>query len=71
METVLESTTRLIANKKAWAFWENTLAPGYRRITTHYVMSAKRPETRASRLQHAIERCAKGLRIGLLKPKAK
>jgi uncharacterized protein YdeI (YjbR/CyaY-like superfamily) len=59
------------ANKKAWDFWENTLAPSYKRITTHYIMSAKKPETRLTRLNYAIARCAKGLKIGLLEPKPK
>jgi uncharacterized protein YdeI (YjbR/CyaY-like superfamily) len=59
------------ANKKAWKFWETTLAPSYKRITTHYIMSAKRPETRLARAKYAVARCAKGLRIGLLVPKPK
>jgi uncharacterized protein YdeI (YjbR/CyaY-like superfamily) len=56
---------KLRGNKKAWAYWE-TLAPGYKKITTHYIMSAVKPETRAKRLAHVIERAAKGLKIGLL-----
>jgi uncharacterized protein YdeI (YjbR/CyaY-like superfamily) len=34
--------TRFRAKKKAWAFFE-AQPPGYRRIATHWVMSAKKP----------------------------
>src|SRR3954449_9322840 len=38
----------------ALAFWEAQPA-GYRRLATHWVMSAKRPETRARRLQSLLD----------------
>ena len=41
------------ANKKAWAFWEKQ-PPGYRRLWSWWVMSAKRDETRAKRLATVI-----------------
>jgi uncharacterized protein YdeI (YjbR/CyaY-like superfamily) len=36
---------------------------GYRRLATHYVVSAKRPETRAKRLAALIMHSARGERI--------
>jgi uncharacterized protein YdeI (YjbR/CyaY-like superfamily) len=46
----------------AWKFFE-TQAPWYRRTATHWVMSAKRDETRTKRLQTLIEHSKKGERI--------
>jgi uncharacterized protein YdeI (YjbR/CyaY-like superfamily) len=37
------------ADKKAWTFFR-AQAPWYQRTSTHWVVSAKRPETRARRL---------------------
>ena len=54
------------ANKNAWAFFE-TSPPGYRRLTTHWVTSAKRPETRARRLATLIADSAAGRRIKALR----
>ena len=51
-------------NKKAWRFFE-AQPPYYKRVITFYVMSAKRPETRARRLAMLIEHSAKGERIDL------
>ena len=42
--------------------------PGYRRVMTHRVMSAKREETREKRLDQLIGVSAQGRRINLLKP---
>jgi len=61
---------RLRANDGAWAFWESR-PPGYRRTSAFWVMSAKRDETRARRLEVLIATCARGERIPLLKPAAK
>ncbi|HEU4996545.1 MAG TPA: YdeI/OmpD-associated family protein [Gemmatimonadaceae bacterium] len=47
------------ANRKAWDYFE-AQAPWYRRTSAFYVMSAKREETRARRLQILIDCCAKG-----------
>ena len=41
------------ANQKAWAFFES-LAPSYRKVSTHWVMSAKQETTRLKRLQELI-----------------
>ena len=53
------------ARPEAWAFFEAQPA-GYRRSATHWVTSAKRPETRARRLAALIEDSAAGRRLGLL-----
>jgi uncharacterized protein YdeI (YjbR/CyaY-like superfamily) len=50
------------ANRKAWEFFEQQ-PPGYRRLATFYVTSAKRPETRAQRLDRVISTSAAGKRI--------
>lgn len=44
-----------------WANW-TAEAPWYRRTASHWVISAKRPETRARRLAELIERSAAGER---------
>jgi len=46
----------------AWSFF-SAQPPGYRRIATHWVMSAKRDETRDRRLQQLIDISGKGQRL--------
>lgn len=58
--------TRFKANRSAWKFWE-LQPPGYRKTATHWVVSAKRDETRAKRLATLIEDSAAGLRIAQLR----
>ena len=53
------------ARKKAWAFFESQ-PPGYRRIAIKWVMSAKREETRATRLATLIADSAAGQRLGIV-----
>jgi uncharacterized protein YdeI (YjbR/CyaY-like superfamily) len=53
-------------NKKAWRFFESQ-APWYRRTVCHWIMSAKRPETRAKRLATLIAESASGQRIPQLR----
>ena len=50
---------RLRDDAEAWADWEGR-PPGYRRRVTHWVMSAKRPETRERRFGRLLQ----GLRDG-------
>jgi uncharacterized protein YdeI (YjbR/CyaY-like superfamily) len=50
------------ANKTAWTFWEKQ-PPGYRRLMSWYVISAKREETRAKRLKRLIAESEKGRRM--------
>jgi uncharacterized protein YdeI (YjbR/CyaY-like superfamily) len=47
------------ANKKAWAFFSDQ-APSYRRTATHWVIRAKKEETRRRRLKTLIEDSAAG-----------
>ena len=49
-------------NADAWASWER-LPPSYRHAASWWVVSAKRPETRASRLARLIEVSAAGERL--------
>jgi uncharacterized protein YdeI (YjbR/CyaY-like superfamily) len=58
------------ANKPAWKFWE-AQPPGYRRVSTHWVMSAKQAETRERRLLQLVRDSANGLRLGVVKNAAK
>jgi uncharacterized protein YdeI (YjbR/CyaY-like superfamily) len=56
---------RFRAHPEAWAFFE-AQPPGYRRTATHWVVSAKRPETRDRRLGTLIADSAAGRRLAQL-----
>jgi uncharacterized protein YdeI (YjbR/CyaY-like superfamily) len=58
----LDARAVLKANAAAWASWEKH-PPGYRRLATWYVVSAKREDTRARRLAELVERLARGERL--------
>ncbi len=58
---------RFQANDAAWA-WFSAKAPSYRATATHWVVSAKRPETRAKRLATLIEDSAAGRTVKPLTP---
>ena len=58
---------KLRKNKKAWTFFQ-AQPPGYRRIASMYVMSAKKEETRLRRLATLIDESAHERRIGLSPP---
>ena len=49
-------------NPSAWD-WFNAQSPSYRAMTTFWVVSAKRPETRARRLAKLIESSARRQRV--------
>lgn len=53
---------RFKRSRAAWAYFQ-AQPPGYRRLATHYVISAKRPETRERRLDVLIECSARGERL--------
>ena len=53
---------RLRADDAAWA-WFSAQPPSYRRAATHWVVSAKRADTRERRLQQLIEDAAQGRRV--------
>ena len=62
-----EALRTFAANEKALEFYERQ-APWYRRTTAHWVISAKRPETRDKRLRTLIDYSARGERIPMLTP---
>jgi uncharacterized protein YdeI (YjbR/CyaY-like superfamily) len=53
---------RLEADAAAWAHWRAE-TPSYRRTATHWVMSAKRPETRERRFATLLVDSAAGRRV--------
>jgi uncharacterized protein YdeI (YjbR/CyaY-like superfamily) len=55
------------ANKAAWKFFESQ-PPSYRKTAVHWVVSAKREETRSRRLAQLIEDSAAGRRLAQLTP---
>jgi uncharacterized protein YdeI (YjbR/CyaY-like superfamily) len=55
------------ANEAAWTWFEGQ-SPSYRQSATFWVVSAKRPETRARRLGQLIECSAEGRRVRPLQP---
>jgi uncharacterized protein YdeI (YjbR/CyaY-like superfamily) len=61
------SLAMFMADVKAWAFYESQ-PPFYRRLTAHWIGSAKRLETRARRLEELIACSRNGERIPALAP---
>ena len=57
---------RFRASADAWE-WFQVQPPSYRRQAAHWVMSAKKPETRERRLAMLIADSAAGLRVGPLR----
>jgi uncharacterized protein YdeI (YjbR/CyaY-like superfamily) len=55
------------ANPKAWAYFSEKLAPSYKRSSIHWIMSAKREDTRQRRLKTLIESSEQELKIPLLR----
>ena len=49
-------------SESAWAFFQKT-PPGYKNVVLHWVVQAKKTETRAARLQKLIKACAGGIRL--------
>lgn len=58
----------LKADAAAWKFFKSR-PPGYQRLLSWWVISAKKEETRLKRLAMLIDRCAEGRTIGSLTPK--
>jgi len=58
------------ANTQAWAFFQ-AQPPGYRRVASWFVLSAKKEETRLTRLAKLIEHSGKGERIPQFTPPEK
>ncbi|MGB7739426.1 MAG: YdeI/OmpD-associated family protein [Steroidobacteraceae bacterium] len=57
-----EEQRRFRRDKAAWKYFESAPA-GYRRTVLHRITAAKRPETRARRLEQLIAACAGGRRL--------
>ena len=57
-----EQRAALDADPAAAAFFD-AQPPGYRRLATYWVVSAKKPETRERRMAQLIEDCAAGRRL--------
>jgi uncharacterized protein YdeI (YjbR/CyaY-like superfamily) len=66
----LDQETRFREHKGAWDWFEACPA-SYRTAAVHWVVSAKRPETRAKRLTTLIEDSAKGRKVKPLTPPGK
>jgi uncharacterized protein YdeI (YjbR/CyaY-like superfamily) len=57
-----EAARRFARNRAAWKYFQ-AQPPGYRRLATRFVVSAKRLETRERRLVALIEHSARGERL--------
>jgi len=57
-------------NKTAWDVFERH-PPSAKKTVIFWIMSAKKEETQLRRLHHVIERCVKGLKVGVLETKPK
>lgn len=67
VELSSEFKKRLKANKAAWTFFNKKLAPSYQKQSIHWIMSAKREETREKRFQILMECSMKEEKIPPLK----
>jgi uncharacterized protein YdeI (YjbR/CyaY-like superfamily) len=52
----------LSADRSGFVFWE-AQSPSYRRAASHWIMSAKRPETRERRLRRLVAACVANERL--------
>ena len=57
-----EAERRFKRNRTAWKYFQ-AQPPGYRRLATHHVVSAKRPDTRDRRREQLIQCSARGERL--------
>lgn len=57
-----EQEAELQRDTKAWVFWQDQ-PPSYRKAAVHWVVSAKKEETRARRLATLVADSAAGLRV--------
>ena len=58
-----DETAQIRKNKAAWTDWQRR-PPSYRRTVTYWIASAKKPETRARRLEALIVASASGEPVG-------
>ena len=63
-EAALTPTERTAFRKAkgAWKFLESC-PPSYRRVVFHWIVTARKPETRAARVQKLVAACAAGKRL--------
>ena len=61
-ELTASETKEFRKNRAAWAHFE-ACPPSYRKVILHWITSAKKPETRAARLQKLIESSQDGKRL--------
>jgi uncharacterized protein YdeI (YjbR/CyaY-like superfamily) len=61
-ELILPYATLLKKNKAAWSFFEKQ-PPSYRKMINWWIVSAKKEETRMTRLEKLINESAKGKRL--------
>lgn len=66
-ELAPDQEAQLRANAKAWSFFQ-AQAPWYRRTVAHWIVSAKKEETKQKRLAQLIEDSAHNRRIAPLTP---
>lgn len=59
-------TDKIRLNKKAWNYFSNQLAPSFRKVSIHWVMSAKQEETKLRRLKILIDSCEQEQKIPAL-----
>ena len=62
--------TKFRRKKRAWDYFQNQ-PPGYRKLATFWVMSAKKDETRLRRLEQLISDSKEARRLGIIAGKAK
>ena len=61
-ELSADETAEFKQTMSAWTYLQGAPA-GYRNVVLHWVVQAKKAETRATRLQKLIQACAAGLRL--------
>jgi uncharacterized protein YdeI (YjbR/CyaY-like superfamily) len=65
-----ESQRRFRSNQRAWEFFQSR-PPSYRKAATHWVVSAKKEETRRRRLESLIQDSANGRTVRPMTPPSK
>ncbi len=65
-ETIAELSAQelkqFLRDKAAWKFFEDT-PPSYRKVILHWITSARKNETRASRFEKLVDACRNGRRL--------
>ncbi|KAA3614853.1 MAG: bacteriocin-protection protein [Calditrichaeota bacterium] len=61
-----EYENKIKVNIKAYKFYKE-LAPSYKKATIHWIVSAKKEETKLRRLQILIQSCEENLKVPLLR----